>query len=297
MIWLIGSKGMLGSEIAFQMKKKDIPFIGTNSEKDITDREVLFAFAEAYPGIEWIINCAAYTEVDRQEDDVDKADLLNAIGPANIADVAKKTGAKLIHISTDYVFDGKGSVPYTEDMKICPESVYGKTKAHGEIYVRNILPDASFIIRTSWLYGFDGENFVYNMIRQFNKKESVQVVNDQKGTPTFAGNLAEVVLTLIKKENTEPESVKPGIYHYSNAGETTWFNFACAIYEEAKRTGRIRNNCRITPCSSHDFIHKARRPAYSVLNKDKITQILGLNTPDWQVSLTKFMNDKRFSLQ
>lgn len=294
MIWLIGAKGMLASEIALQMKQAGVAFIGTDAEVDITDRNALFAFTDEHAGIDWIINCAAYTAVDRQEDDAERAELLNASGPSNIAEAAKRCGARFIHISTDYVFDGSGSVPYTEDMPVCPASVYGRTKAHGEANVRAILPDHSWIIRTAWLYGFDGKNFVYTMTRIFNEKEKAQVVDDQKGTPTFAGDLARAILTLVEKVSESEASIAPGIYHFSNLGEITWYDFACAIYKLGKHYGRITSDCRIEPCTSAVFIQKANRPAYSVLSKDKITQSLGIQIPEWQDSLEFFMKSDRF---
>lgn len=297
MIWLIGSKGMLASEISFQLKKEGIPFVGTDSEVDITDKQALYDFCDAHKDIDWIINCAAYTAVDKQEDDEEKAELLNSMGPGNIAEAAKKAGARLIHLSTDYVFDGKGTVPYTEEMSVCPESVYGRTKALGEEMIRLLLPNHSFIIRTAWLYGFDGKNFVYTMTRLFNERESVKVVNDQKGTPTYAGDLASAILKLISKVNENEESVKNGIYHFSNLGEITWYDFACAIYEEGRNSGRIIHECLISPCSSDEYIQKAKRPAYSVLCKDKIMQSLGITIPQWQESLSLFMNNERFALR
>lgn len=297
MIWLIGSKGMLASEIALQMKQNSIPFIGTDTEVDITDENALFSFIDEHEEIDWIINCAAYTAVDKQEDDSDRAEMLNSQGPLYIAEAARYAGVKLIHISTDYVFDGTGKVPYTEDMPVCPASVYGRTKARGEQNVRNILPDSSYIIRTAWLYGFDGKNFVYTMTRIFNEKESAMVVNDQKGTPTFAGDLAHAILTLINKVTDKPDSVEPGIYHFSNLGEITWYDFACMIYEEGKKQARIENECTINPCTSEVFIQKAKRPAYSVLSKEKIMKALGISIPDWKESLSNFMKNERFSLR
>lgn len=297
MIWLIGSKGMLASEIAYQLKDKGIDFIGTDADVDITDIKALNGFAKKHDNINWIINCAAYTAVDKQEDDEERAELLNAYGPANIADTAREIGAKLIHISTDYVFDGTGKSPYTEDMPVCPASVYGRTKAKGEVFVREKLPENSYIIRTAWLYGFDGKNFVYTMTRLLSEKDKVQVVNDQKGTPTYAGDLAAAILKLIDKVNEDEKSVEPGIYHFSNMGEITWYDFACEIFRLGKEKGLIKNNCYVSSCSSVEFVQKAKRPAYSVLSKEKITQALGLNIPEWQVSLSEFFADKRFSVR
>lgn len=293
MIWLIGSKGMLGSEIEFQLKEQNIPFIGTDKEVDITKKSALFDFTDTYSGIDWIINCAAYTDVDEQENNKEKAELINTTGAANIAETAKRINARLIHISTDYVFDGTNIIPYTEDMKISPSNVYGITKAQGEVCIENIIPENSYIIRTSWLYGFCGENFVYTITHLCSEKNQIKVVNDQTGSPTFAGDLAATILKLIDKINKNPKTVDPGIYHYSNNGEITYYEFACEIYEEGKKAGIITNKCQIFPCKSEDFPQKAKRPAYSVLCKSKIMQALETQIPDWKESLEYFMSSPR----
>ena len=192
MIWLIGCKGMLGTEISRQLSENKIDFVGTDIDVDITNPQALADFAKGKE-ISYIINCSAYTAVDKAESDQDFAKKLNEDGPRNIACLANQIHAKMIHISTDYVFDGTGSFPYTEDMPIAPIGVYGKTKADGERAVRENLNE-HYIIRTAWLYGWAGRNFVYTMIKAMNTHDSVKVVNDQKGTPTFAGDLAAVIL-------------------------------------------------------------------------------------------------------
>lgn len=295
MIWLIGSKGMLASEIAYQLKDKGMAFIGTGREVDVTDRQALYAFHETHRDIDVIINCAAYTSVDRQEDDGEKAALINAEGPANIAETARKFGSWLIHISTDYVFDGNSTSPYTEDMAVCPSCVYGTTKAEGEKKVLSILPEKSFIIRTSWLYGFDGKNFVYTMTRLMSEEKKVRVVNDQKGTPTFAGDLADAIILLVEKINLHEKGILSGIYHFSDMGEITWYDFARAIYTIGREKGSITSDCIVEPCTSEDMVQKAKRPAYSVLCKDKISRSLGISIPDWKQSLEYFMSNPRFS--
>ncbi|MBQ1181491.1 MAG: dTDP-4-dehydrorhamnose reductase [Treponema sp.] len=292
MVWLIGCKGMLGTEIARQLKNSNIDYIGTDIDVDITKLEVLEDFANKNPKIDWIINCSAYTAVDKAEDDKDFANLLNNIGPKNISSVAKKINAKMIHISTDYVFDGTGNIPYTEDMDVKPIGVYGQTKADGE---KSVIDSGCeyYIFRTAWLYGYDGKNFVYTMLKLMESKQELSVVSDQKGTPTFAGDLANCVIKTITSKNQIP----CGIYHCTDLGEITWYDFACEIYKQGKATGKLSNECKINPCSTDEFPTKAKRPAYSVLSKEKIQQALGIALPMWNESLNVFMNSPLFSIK
>lgn len=292
MVWLIGCKGMLGTEIARQLKNSNIDYIGTDIDVDITKLEVLEDFANKNPKIDWIINCSAYTAVDKAEDDKDFANLLNNIGPKNISSVAKKINAKMIHVSTDYVFDGTGNIPYTEDMDVKPIGVYGQTKADGE---KSVIDSGCeyYIFRTAWLYGYDGKNFVYTMLKLMESKQELSVVSDQKGTPTFAGDLANCVIKTITSKNQIP----CGIYHCTDLGEITWYDFACEIYKQGKATGKLSNECKINPCSTDEFPTKAKRPAYSVLSKEKIQQALGIALPMWNESLNVFMNSPLFSIK
>lgn len=292
MVWLIGCKGMLGTEVARQLKNSNIDYIGTDIDVDITKLEVLEDFANKNPKIDWIINCSAYTAVDKAEDDKDFANLLNNIGPKNISSVAKKINAKMIHISTDYVFDGTGNIPYTEDMDVKPIGVYGQTKADGE---KSVIDSGCeyYIFRTAWLYGYDGKNFVYTMLKLMESKSEISVVSDQKGTPTFAGDLANCVIKTITSKNQIP----CGIYHCTDLGEITWYDFACEIYKQGKATGKLSNECKINPCSTDEFPTKAKRPAYSVLSKEKIQQALGITLPMWNESLNVFMNSPLFSIK
>lgn len=291
MIWLIGNKGMLGTELEKQLVENNLELIGTDRDVDITNEETLQDFAKG-KNISWIINCAAYTAVDKAEDEKDLARLLNTVGPKNIALTAKKIGAKLIHISTDYVFDGKGTEPYPVDTVRNPQSVYGRTKADGEKVIEDVLPDAHYIIRTAWLYGYNGPNFVYTMIKLMNTKESLNVVNDQKGCPTNAQDLASAVITLITKENSVPLSVPSGIYHYCNEGQITWYEFALAIQKKAVEKGLITNSCTVHPCTSAEFKSKAVRPQYSVMDLSKTKEILGIVIPSWEESLDDFLSHK-----
>lgn len=225
MIWLIGCKGMLGTEIARQLSENKIDFVGTDIDVDITNPQALAKFVKG-KDISYIINCSAYTAVDKAESDADFAKKLNEDGPRNIANLANQIHAKMIHISTDYVFDGTGTEPYTEDMSVAPIGVYGRTKAAGEAAVKQNLKEY-YIIRTAWLYGWAGKNFVYTMIEAMNTHDSVKVVNDQKGSPTFAGDLANVIIQIINKDD-----VPYGTYHCTDLGEITWWDFTNEIKKQ-----------------------------------------------------------------
>lgn len=316
MIWLIGCKGMLGSEIAKQLDENKLHWIGTDKEVDITNPQALSDFAQAVERdsylpaelslserqIKWIINCSAYTNVEKAEEDTELAEKLNSTGPLNIARIARNLGAKLIHISTDYVFGGKGSTPYMEDDEKNPLGVYGKTKLNGEIAIQKEM-NTYYIIRTAWLYGFDGKNFVYTMTKLMNSHNSIKVVSDQFGTPTCTVDLAKTVIKFIEKsskaksifgKNSAPAY---GIYHYTNEGQTSWYDFAKTIYECGKKNGRITQNCQISPCTTEEYGAKVERPSYSVLSKEKISRELKIKIPDWKTSLEKFMKNERFEVK
>lgn len=290
MIWLIGCKGMLGSEICRQLSERKIPHVKTDIDVDITDISALRSFAKAW-AVTWIINCAAYTAVDKAESDVELAKKLNEIAPANIAKVADEVGATVIHVSTDYVFDGTGDTPRTEDMAVAPIGVYGVTKAAGEKAISDNA-EKYYILRTAWLYGWAGRNFVYTMIKAMNTHESVKVVSDQKGTPTFATDLADVIIRIIQKEN-----VPYGTYHVTDIGEITWWDFTNEIKKQGIEAGWINEtgkNCVVNPCSTEEYPTPAKRPAYSVLSKDKIQKALDITLPDWKESLNKFLTSDLF---
>lgn len=289
MVWVIGSGGMLGTEVCRQLDDSGIQYVKSGLDVDITDIGALRAFASRW-SVDWIINCAAYTAVDKAESEAELCKKVNEDGVANIALVAQECGAALIHISTDYVFDGTGNIPYTEDMRLAPIGVYGKTKAAGEAAViKNT--KKFYILRTAWLYGWAGKNFVYTMIRAMNSRESLKVVNDQRGTPTFAGDLASLILKIMDKK------IEHGIYHCTDLGETTWWEFACEIQKQGILAGRINEkgkNCAVNPCSTEEYPTPAKRPAYSVLSKEKIQNALGLTLPQWQESLKVFLNSELF---
>jgi dTDP-4-dehydrorhamnose reductase len=285
-VWLIGCKGMLGTEISLLLEKSGLSFVGTDREVDIADAAALEQFA-GKQSIGWIINCAAYTAVDKAEDDAENCRRLNTLGAANIAACAKSIGARLIHISTDYVFDGKGNSPYREDDTTAPIGVYGQTKREGEFEVLKNNP-RSYIIRTAWLYGRHGNNFVHTMLRLMNERDEVKVVDDQRGSPTWAFDLASTVLTFIRAFDSG-KGVPFGIYHYTNEGNITWYDFAKEIYRQGREQGRIAKDCVVKPCTSAEYPAKVKRPAYSVLDKGKIKTALGIEVPAWEKSLKEFL--------
>jgi dTDP-4-dehydrorhamnose reductase len=283
---------MLGTELSLLLEKNNIPFIGTDREVDITDKGALIDFTKEHP-IKWIINCAAYTAVEKAEDDAENCKKLNAIGAGNIALCAKTISAKLIHISTDYVFDGNGISeegilrPYREDDKTNPTGVYGITKRDGELSVLENNSN-SYIIRTAWLYGKYGNNFVHTMIKFMNERNEIKVVDDQRGSPTWTLDLALAVLTIINKSDNGRD-IPFGVYHFTNEGNITWCDFAKEIYKQGTKLGIISNECKINSCTSLEYPTKAKRPAYSVLDKTKIKTTLGVNVPEWDYSLQEYI--------
>jgi dTDP-4-dehydrorhamnose reductase len=284
MIWLVGSRGMLGTELSIFFEKRGIPYIGTGREIDITDRSTLRTFIRGVsPSVDWVINCAAYTAVDKAEDEAEMCRRINAEGAENIAVLAHEIGAKCIYFSTDYVFDGKRISPYMESGATNPIGVYGITKRNGEILVLQNCP-ASYIIRTAWLYGRYGNNFVRTMCKLMNMKECVSVVDDQTGSPTWTFDLAYTTGAFM----SEPD-IPFGIYHFTDEGDITWFDFAAAIYKEARKTRAVKQECAVIPCTSNKFPAKVKRPAYSVLDKTKIKTALGIVIPSWDTSLTSFL--------
>jgi dTDP-4-dehydrorhamnose reductase len=295
-LWLIGDKGMLGTELSLVLAKWDVPFTGTDREVDITDSVSLTSFAETQSraeAITWIVNCAAYTAVDKAEDDAETCRRLNTAGAANIARIARNIGARLIHLSTDYVFDGQGVReagsfrPYRETDETGPACVYGLTKRDGERVVLENNPQ-SYIVRTAWLYGKYGGNFVRTMLRLMNERDEVKVVNDQRGSPTWARDLAETLAVIVAAQ-PEGRHVPYGIYHYTNEGDITWYDFALEIYRQGRRLGLVKNDCAVKSCVSAEFPAKAVRPSYSVLDKTRIRAVLGIEIPAWDKSLMRYL--------
>jgi dTDP-4-dehydrorhamnose reductase len=287
---------MLGTEISLLLQKARLPFTGTDLEVDITNPAALNGFIEKLAlgkPVAWIINCAAYTAVDRAEDDEAACRRLNTAGAANIAALAKSINARLIHISTDYVFNGEaaaddtgGRRPYREEDGTNPTGVYGISKREGEIAVLENNPQ-SYIIRTAWLYGKYGNSFVSAMLRLMNEQIEIKVVNDQRGSPTWANDLAAVILTFVK-EVENGKNIPFGIYHYTNEGDITWFDFAAEIYRQGREQGCITRECVVKPCSSAEYQSKAKRPAFSLLDKSKVKTALEIKIPAWDASLKEY---------
>lgn len=278
---------MLGTELTRYIEAQGLPVLGTGRELSILEPEALSAFVRDKP-ITWIINCAAYTAVDKAEDEEALAFRLNAEGPENLAHLAQKIGARLLHISTDYVFSGTARIengaprPYREDDPTGPSGAYGRSKEEGERRILLANP-ASIIIRTAWLYGAHGPNFVFTMLRLMKDRDLISVVADQRGSPTWTRDLSIAIYQLITKKE-----VPAGIYHFTNDGECSWFDFALAIRDEAQALGLLQKECDVQPITTDQYPTKARRPAYSVLSKDKI-KALGICVPEWRESLVKFL--------
>ena len=282
MIWVVGCKGMLGRELGARLSAAGFEWDGTDREIDIRSADALRDQADERP-FDWLVNCAAYTAVEKAEEEPDLARSLNAEGAGNLAIVANEHGARFIHISTDYVFDGSGSRPYIEEDPVAPIGVYGSTKAEGERFVR-LNCESSYIVRTAWLYGKHGPNFVRTMLRLMAERERVSVVTDQRGSPTYAIDLADVIIAIVRSGNKGY-----GTYHFTDEGETSWYDFAVAIRDEALATGLLSRDCRVDPITSDQYPTKVKRPAYSVLSKDKIKKVFGLTIPTWRTSLRAYL--------
>jgi len=289
MIWLIGNKGMLGNDVEKLLKERGLTYWASDKEVDIGDYKALEKFGKDKK-IKWIINCSGYTKVDRAEEEIDEAFRINKDGVRNIALFSASRQIRLIHISTDYVFDGRqegGTVAYKENDRTNPINIYGKSKLAGEEEIKKILEEY-FIIRTAWLCGLQGNNFIYTMLRLFKERDLVKVVEDQWGSPTYTVDLAEAILKII-----EDDSVSYGIYHFTNEGMTNWYEFARAIYKKAKRLGSIEGIKKIViePIKTEDYPTAARRPRFSVLSKEKIKKVFDLKIRDWDEALEDFLNN------
>ncbi|QJB40287.1 dTDP-4-dehydrorhamnose reductase [Chitinophaga oryzae] len=248
-------------------------------ELDITDTESIAAWFSTHQA-DACINCAAYTAVDKAESDEDNAFLLNFQAVLALAEACARHNTQLIHISTDYVFSGKQNVPYTETDDTDPQSIYGASKLRGEAAATGYNPD-TIVVRTSWLYSEHGVNFVKRMQELMREKEELSVVFDQAGTPTYAGDLATAILDILQYKADHPQDELGGVYHYSNEGVTSWYDFAVTIKELTAATTRV------LPVTSDKYKTAAARPAYSVLNKEKIKNTFGIQVPYWRDSLVK----------
>ena len=279
-VLVTGARGQLGDAIrhranhfpAFTFTLTDI------DELDLCDKKAVADFVRR-GRYAYIINCAAYTAVDRAESDPERCLSINRDAVGHLATAAREVGARLIHISTDYVFDGHATRPYREDDPTAPTSVYGRTKLAGEQLLLEILPADAVILRTAWLYSEVGNNFVKTMLRLGAERPEIRVVNDQIGSPTYAGDLADAVLHIL----TSP-TFHPGVYHYTDDGECSWYDFARHILRVAHPT------CIVRPIPTSDYPTPAARPAYSVLDKTRIRSVYGPSIPRWQDSLDRCLH-------
>ena len=275
-ILLTGCNGQLGNEI--QLLEKDYGqhrFFNTDvAELDITNQLAVADFVGRNE-IDGIINCAAYTAVDKAEDNKELCTTLNTVAPAYLAAAVEKRGGWIVQVSTDYVFNGKAHKPYVETDTPSPDSVYGSTKLAGELGVQKFCKRA-MVIRTAWLYSAFGNNFVKTMIRLGKEREELGVVFDQIGTPTYAGDLAKAIMTAVEK------GIKPGVYHFSNEGVTSWYDFTKAIHRIAGIT-----TCKVRPIHTSEYPTPANRPHFSVLDKTKIKETYDMEIPYWEESLHK----------
>jgi dTDP-4-dehydrorhamnose reductase len=251
---------------------------------DVTRREQV---DDAVDGLrpDLVINAAAYTAVDRAESERDEAFLVNAVGPENLARASVRAGARLIHISTDFVFDGESPRPYTTDAPARPLSVYGESKLAGESAVLRLAPDSSAVVRTSWLYSAEGANFVTTMLRLFKQRDRVSVVADQVGSPTWAGSLAECIVRVAHDPDLG------GILHWADAGVASWYDLAQATLEEGRRLGLVADGVRVLPIGSEEYPTAARRPAYSVLDTRSTSKAIDLEPNHWRTNLVRMLEE------
>ena len=274
-ILVTGSNGQLGSEIKELSLNYSYNFFFTDRNNiDITSKDNIKDFCQTN-NINVIINCAAYTSVDKAESDIENANLVNRKAVKKLALVSEESNIKLIHISTDYVFDGKNFKPYKEEFQTNPQGVYGKTKLDGENEMRNVNPKNSIIIRTSWVYSSFGNNFVKTMLRLGREKESLGVIFDQVGTPTYARDLARTILDIVPQIKND----KVEIYNYSNEGVLSWYDFAKEIMR------MVKLDCKINPIETFQYPTPAIRPHFSLLNKSKIKTTFNVEIPYWKDSL------------
>ena len=287
-ILITGSNGQLGNElqdiikkgyseigsISDELKNAEIIAVDIDKLNIINELQVKEFMIEHKPDV--VINCAAYTNVDKCEEAKGIAYEINAYGPKNLAQACEVIGAKFVQVSTDYVFEGTGNIPFTENSELKPQSEYGVTKLSGETFTREYC-SKHFIVRTAWLYGYVGNNFVYTMMKLGKEKDSLMVVDDQRGNPTHANDLAHHILKLIETENY-------GVYHCTGKGECSWYDFATEIM-------RLSNlECTINPCTTEEFPRPAKRPEYSSLDNKMLRETIGDDMREWKVALKEFIN-------
>jgi dTDP-4-dehydrorhamnose reductase len=285
-VFVVGSRGQLGQTLL-----ETVPAVVESAGADLPDLDIAdlpalrARFAAEQP--DFLVNAAAYTAVDKAESEPDIARRVNVDGTRNVAQAAREVGARVIHLSTDFVFDGDKGVPYRPDDAPGPVSVYGRTKLDGEIAVRDATDGDAIVIRTAWLYSRFGHNFVKTMLRLMAERDELSVVADQRGTPTWAGSLAEVIWAAIARD------VPGGIYHWTDGGEASWYEFATAIFEAGRAAGLLDHEVMIRPIPAAAYPTPARRPAHSVLDCTSTVEALGLEQQHWASRLQQMLAEMR----
>lgn len=276
-VLVTGVKGQLGHDVVLELEKRGMEAIGVDvDEMDVTDAsEVDRVIKEAAPDA--VIHCAAYTAVDAAEDNEATCRRVNADGPRNIAKVCRDLDVKMLQVSTDYVFSGQGERPWEPEDEKEPQSVYGQTKYEGELAVQELL-EKYFIVRIAWVFGIHGQNFVKTMLRLAETHDTLRVVNDQFGSPTYTHDLARLLVDMILTD-------KYGVYHATNEGDCSWYEFACAIFKEAGLS------VNVIPVTTEEYGARAKRPANSRMNKDKLTQMGFERLPAWQDALRRYLQE------
>ncbi len=295
-IWLTGARGMLGGACGDLFDAAGVEWVGTDLELDISDADQVTAFLDEH-SVTAIMNCAAYTQVDAAETELEAAHAANVRGPEVLGRAAAAHGADVVHFSTDYVFDGEASRPYPEGAPCNPINAYGRTKREGEIRLLATQSASSpqrrvCVLRTSWLYGDSGAHFVTTMLRLMAQRPTLQVVADQQGRPTYARDLAAAATSLLglsEPESACPQRAPSGIYHFANGGQTSWHGFAVQIAATARKLGYPVRTETIEPVTTEAFPRPARRPVYSVLDTERIARWLGSEPRPWQDALGEYL--------
>lgn len=290
MIWLVGARGMLGSRLARVLEDAGENFVASDLEVDITSEAAIAAFARKHADIDCLINCSAYTNVDGAESDRETAFRINETGVANLAECAASRGALFVHVSTDYVFDGKGTRPYREDDPVGPVSVYGASKLAGERAALAVNP-RTVIVRTAWLYDAHGKNFLLTMLRLMRERSEIRVVADQQGSPTWAAGLAEALAVIAASRADRADADRLGIFHYSDAGMTTWHGFAEEIARLGFACGLLPKLPRVIAIPTSEYPTPATRPAWSLLDKTKIVAAWNVGVCDWKENLSACLGE------
>jgi len=287
---------MLGKEVDLALTGAGLECIGSDREVDITDPEAIDRFTSGISsgkGITFMVNASAYTAVDKAEEDSETAFAVNHQGVHNLADCAARLDIPLLHISTDYVFNGKKASPLLETDKPDPIGVYGRSKLAGEEALRTTCR-RYYILRTAWLYGLSGPNFVYTMLKLMTAGKDLKVIDDQHGSPTWTGDLARLIVKIISMESSSKgisENEPYGTYHFSNGGETSWYEFAREIKRLGVERGILDGTGALNPCGTEEYPTPAARPEYSLLSKVKVKKAFGLDIPEWQDSLERFFGE------